>query len=199
MQDKVDAFQLHQDFILTQTPVKERAIITIKKLKHKANKSQENLINFLKINAPSSYNTLRKYWITNQIYLEGTQDLIYQIARRNDVAYVDLNIDKISPLEEVSSILQNVNSGTIETGLAAINAPALWNLGYTGKGLLVYDYDTGICPEHPAIKNRFLANRFPMNQSWYGYFKDFPNESNSNHGTHTLGTMLARVYLVEIP
>ena len=36
MQDKVDAFQLHQDYILTQTPVKERAIKTIKKLKHKA-------------------------------------------------------------------------------------------------------------------------------------------------------------------
>ena len=190
MQDKVDAFQLHQDYILTQTPVKERAIKTIKKLKHKANTSQENLINFLKNNAPSSYNTFRKYWITNQIYLEGTQDLIYQIAQRNDVAYVDLNIDKISPLEEVSSILQHVSSGTIETGLAAINAPALWNLGYTGKGLLVYDYDTGICPEHPAIKNRFLANRFPMDQSWYGYFKDFPNESNSNHGTHTLGTIV---------
>ena len=103
MQDKVDAFQLHQDYILTQTPVKERAIKTIKKLKHKAKTSQENLINFLKNNAPSSYNTFRKYWITNQIYLEGTQDLIYQIAQRNDVAYVDLNIDKISPLEEVSS------------------------------------------------------------------------------------------------
>ena len=190
MQDKVDAFQLHQDFILTRTPVKERAIKTIKKLKQKANTSQENLINFLKNNAPSSYNTLRKYWITNQIYLEGTQDLIYQIARRNDVAYVDLNIDKISPLEEISSKLQHVSSGTIETGLAAINAPALWNLGYTGKGLLVYDYDTGICPDHPAIKKRFLANRFPMNQSWYGYFKDFPNESNSNHGTHTLGTIV---------
>ena len=28
-----------------------------------------------------------------------------------------------------------------------------------------------------------------MDQSWYGYFKDFPNESNSNHGTHS-GTMV---------
>ena len=35
MEDKVDAFQLHQDYILTQTPVKERAIKTIKRLKNK--------------------------------------------------------------------------------------------------------------------------------------------------------------------
>ena len=192
MQDKVDAFQLHQDFILKQTPVKERAIKTIKKLKHKANTSQENLINFLKNNAPSTYNNLRKYWIINQIYLESTQDLIYEIGQRNDVAYIDLNIDKISPLEEINSEHQLVNTESIETGLEAINAPALWNLGYTGRGLLVYDYDTGVCPEHPAIKNRFLANHFPMDQSWYGYFKDFPNESNSDHGTHTLGTMIGK-------
>ena len=192
MQDKVDAFQLHQDYILTQTPVKERAIKTIKRLKSKAKTSQENLIDFLKYNAPSSYNTLRKYWITNQIYLEGTQDLIYEIGQRNDVAYIDLNIDKTSPLEEISSEHQLVSTGTIETGLEAINAPALWNLGYTGKGLLIYNYDTGVCPEHPAIKNRFLANHFPMDQSWYGYFKDFPNESNSDHGTHTLGTIIGK-------
>ena len=31
-----------------------------------------------------------------------------------------------------------------------------------------------------------------MDQSWYGYFKNFPNESNSNHGTHTLGTMIGK-------
>ena len=190
MQDKVDAFQLHTDYILTQMPVKERAIETIKKLKDKAKTSQENLINFIKNNAAASHSSLRKYWITNQIYLEGTQDLIYKIGQRNDVAYIDLNIDKISPLEEVSSLLYNKSSGTIENGLEAINAIALWNLGYTGKGLLVYNYDTGICPEHPAIQNRFLANHFPMDQSWYGYFKDFPNESNSNHGTHTLGTIV---------
>ena len=192
MQDKVDAFQLHKEYIRTQTPIKERAIKTIKRLKNKAKTSQKNLIDFLKYNAPSSYNTLRKYWITNQIYLEGTQDIIYEIGQRNDVAYIDLNIDKTSPLEEISSEHQLVSTGTIETGLEAINAPALWNLGYTGRGLLVYDYDTGVCPEHPAIKNRFLANHFPMDQSWYGYFKDFPNESNSDHGTHTLGTMIGK-------
>lgn len=189
MQDKVDAFQLHKKYILTQTPVKERAVKTIKKLKNKAKITQENLLQFVKKNAPSSYAKLRKYWITNQIYLEGDKDLIYQIGQRNDVAYIDLNIDKISPLQEVNSEYHE-RTEAIETGLEAINAPALWDLGYTGRGLLVYDYDTGICPEHPAIKNRFLANHFPMNQSWYGYFRDFPNESNSNHGTHTLGTMI---------
>ena len=65
-------------------------------------------------------------------------------------------------------------------------------MGYSGKGLLVYNYDTGVCPEHPAIKDRFLANRFPMEQSWYGHFKSFPNEINSNHGTHTLGTIIGK-------
>ena len=122
---------------------------------------------------------------------ETSAEYIRQIGLREDVAYVDLNIDRIEPLEEEGNQDNMlIATGLIETGLEAINAPALWDLGYTGKGLLVYDYDTGVCPEHPTIKNRFLANRFPMNQSWYGYFRDYPNEINSNHGTHTLGTMI---------
>ena len=33
MLDKIDAFELHKEYILEQTPIKERAITTIKKLK----------------------------------------------------------------------------------------------------------------------------------------------------------------------
>ena len=46
MQDKVDAFQLHKEYILTQTPIKEREIKTIKKLKNKTKTSKEKLKHF---------------------------------------------------------------------------------------------------------------------------------------------------------
>ena len=65
----------------------------------------------------------------------------------------------------------------------------MWRLGYTGRGRLAYNYDTGVWPNHPAFSNRFIGTRYPMNQSWIGYFNDFPNGSIQNHGTHTLGTI----------
>ena len=65
----------------------------------------------------------------------------------------------------------------VENGLIAINAPAMWSLGYTGRGRLAYNYDTGVWPSHPAFSNRFIGDRFPMEQSWIGYFNPFPNGS----------------------
>ena len=191
MLDKVDAFEMHKEFIRTETPIHQRAVKIVTTHKEKAKSSQKYLLEYIANKIPEAYQSLRKYWIVNHICLETSSEYIQQIGRRDDVAFVDLNIDKIEPLEEeegIDNLL--VSTGLIETGLEAINAPALWALGYTGKGLLVYDYDTGVCAEHPTIKNRFLANRFPMNQSWYGHFRDYPNEINSNHGTHTLGTMI---------
>ena len=48
-------------------------------------------------------------------------------------------------------------------------------------------------PNHPAFSNRFIGSRFPMQQSWIGYFNSFPNGSIQNHGTHTLGTIAGLV------
>jgi bacillopeptidase F len=69
----------------------------------------------------------------------------------------------------------------------------MWALGYTGRGRIVYDYDTGVWPTHPAFADRFLGHRFPMEQCWYGFFSDVPNGNISDHGTHTLGTMAGLV------
>ena len=191
MHDKVDAFEMHREFVQLETPIQERALQTVLKLQQKANKTQASILDVIKTSHPSVYASLRNYWIINNIYAEAPIDLIVELGKRDDVAFIDLNADISSPLEEIEAEASNLASTeAMEPGLIAINAPALWELGYTGKGLLVYDYDTGVCAEHPAFKKRFLANRFPMEQSWYGYFRDFPNEINSDHGTHTLGTIL---------
>ena len=191
MLDKVDAFEMHKEFVRLETPIQERARQTVLSLQQKSKETQFELLEVIRIANPEVFNKLRNYWVINNIYAEAPINLIYELGKRDDIAFIDLNADISSPLEIMESEPMNFEAAdAMEPGLIAINAPALWHLGYTGKGLLVYDYDTGVCAEHPAIKERFLANRFPMDQSWYGYFRDFPNEINSDHGTHTLGTIL---------
>ncbi len=191
MLDKIDAFEMHKEFVRVETPIAERGRQTVLNLRQKAEDTQGAILNSIKASHPSVYTNLRNYWIINNIYAEAPIELILNLGRREDIAFIDLNADISSALEIVDSEPANFeNIEAMESGLIAINAPALWEMGYTGKGLLVYDYDTGVCAEHPAISKRFLANRFPMNQSWYGYFRDYPNEINSDHGTHTLGTIL---------
>jgi len=69
-----------------------------------------------------------------------------------------------------------------KTAVSAINAPAAWAAGYTGKGITVAVVDTGIYP-HPDLTEP--ANRIIG-------FKDFVNKKTSpyddcGHGTHVAG------------
>ena len=194
MLNKVDAFEMHKKFIENKTPIKQRAIQTVMRLQNKATETQSNLVDYIKQNNPSVYATLRNYWIINSVYAEAPLSLIYELGNRDDITLIDFNIDTSSPLEETSAKASGFSNKTeIESGLVAINAPAMWALGYTGRGRLAYIYDTGVWPNHPAFSNRFIGDRFPMQQSWIGYFNTFPNGSIQNHGTHTLGTIAGLV------
>jgi hypothetical protein len=113
------------------------------------------------------------------------------LALISEVALIDLENSEFLPHDPIirSEEGQQRSPNGVEPGLVAINAPAMWALGYTGRGRLVYDYDTGVWPTHPAFSERFLAHRYPMEQCWFGYFSNIPNGYISDHGTHTLGTM----------
>jgi subtilisin family serine protease len=69
-----------------------------------------------------------------------------------------------------------------------INAPLCWQLGLTGKGILVAMVDTGVNYNHPDLRRRMWKGgaRYPH----HGY--DFANNSNNpfdnnGHGTATAG------------
>ena len=75
----------------------------------------------------------------------------------------------------------------------------MWALGYTGRGRIVYDYDTGVWPDHPAFSSRYMGNFFPTSQSWFPWASSEPNGVISDHGTHTLGTIAGLDTTPKIP
>jgi subtilisin family serine protease/uncharacterized protein YerC len=81
-----------------------------------------------------------------------------------------------------------VTVASVEPGLTAINAPAMWARGYTGRGRKVYIFDSGVWAEHPSIKDRYMGLRSPANAAWFGLFSPRPSGALSSHGTHVLGT-----------
>ena len=87
-------------------------------------------------------------------------------------------------------IQKKKSPGNPEPGLIVINVPTMWALGYTGRGRMVYNYDTGVWPNHPAFADRFLANYYPVEQCWYGYYSEEPTGEYHSQGTQTLGTMI---------
>ncbi len=187
--ENVDCFKLHHQFKLNKTPLEERAKIVNRLLLEQASRSQKQVISLLNENNFTN-KKYHSFWIVNLIIAQVDLNTLKEIYKIPNVSSIEIENSKFiaHPEFEVSSNNYRTPNG-VENGLVAINAPAMWRLGYTGRGRLAYNYDTGVWPNHPAFSNRFIGTRYPMNQSWIGYFNDFPNGLIQNHGTHTLGTI----------
>ena len=191
--DNIDCFKLNQQFKDQQTPVNQRPKILNKLLKDQAVKSQKFVLDFLEKQSPSK-NYYHSFWIVNIIVAQVDAPTIEKLIQFSNIASIKIENNQFIAHDDFKVSVDNNNTPNgVENGLVAINAPAMWALGYTGRGTLAYNYDTGVWPNHPAFSNRFIGDRFPMQQSWIGYFNTFPNGSIQNHGTHTLGTIAGLV------
>ncbi|SFQ73763.1 Serine protease, subtilisin family [Hymenobacter arizonensis] len=78
----------------------------------------------------------------------------------------------------------------LQWGLTAIQAPAAWNTGARGEGVIVADLDTGYDLTHPDLQDNIIGSTS---------FVTLPGESydaqhrtyGTSHGTHTAGTIAA--------
>ena len=190
--DNFDLANLKLMFLRNNTPIKNRASIICDTMQKVAYLSQKEILNIINKNN-FEYQNLKTSWIVNSIFLNASKKLIYLLSSHPDVELIDLETTQSDTINYFRSSNQQYTENGTEPGIEAINVRPLWELGYTGKNQIVFNYDTGVWPSHPAFNNRFLANHYPMNQCWNGYFSSIPNGHVSDHGTHTLGTMAGLV------
>ena len=191
--DNIDCFKLNQQFKNQKNPVSQRPKIVNRLLKEQSIKSQKFVLDFLKKQTPSS-DYYHSFWIVNIIVARLNYATIEKLLQFPNIASIKIENNEFIAHDDFKvSVGNNRTPNGVENGLITINAPAMWALGYTGRGRLAYNYDTGVWSNHPAFSNRFIGDRFPMQQSWIGYFNTFPNGSIQNHGTHTLGTIAGLV------
>ncbi|MBM3917958.1 MAG: T9SS type A sorting domain-containing protein [Sphingomonadales bacterium] len=134
---------------------------------------------------------IRRFWIVNMVELEVTIRHIDLLLRHPAVEEIELSSAfQVSLVEPVSGSASPEMPNGREVGLTAIGAPALWQMGYSGKGRKAMLMDTGVWPDHPALKGKFLGTRYPLSHAWLPYDFATPRDKNSNHGTHVIGTVL---------
>jgi len=128
----------------------------------------------------------------NLIAVWANEITIRTLANHKDVSYVyyDHADYKLLPSYK-GEIVESKSNAT--SGIIAIQARKMWELGYTGRGRKALGVDTGVNTEHPSIAKRFLGNYAPLSESFYSYNNVTPVDiSNSSHGTHTIATVLGR-------
>ncbi|MGW6194600.1 S8 family serine peptidase [Kribbella sp. NPDC055110] len=119
-------------------------------------------------------------WITNAIGARVRASVAAELARRADVQEVRPSTTIQAP--------SAMTATAVEPNLAQVNAPALWDLGYRGQGMVVASMDTGVDVSHPELAARWRGGT----NSWYdpnGQHPSGPVDVNG-HGTQTMGVIV---------
>jgi len=179
-----------------------KAMFVYSTLLKTADKSQQEVKDFL----TKKNITFQSFYIVNMIGLQADQELINSLAALSSVRYVmeDGHFTMQHPTTDRSL------SGTrgIEWNVSMINAPSVWNMGYTGQGVVIGGQDTGYEWNDPVLINKYRGwngSSANHNYNWHdaihmndagnlgtnpcGYNLSVPCDDHS-HGTHTMGTMV---------
>lgn len=170
----------------------------IKMLQNNSSETQE-IFNFYIKNNQLENEIFEKefFWIANIAKIKCTAKFIEKIKYLEIIEYIDidaeLSLDNATNLE----IVENIT--TVQPGLKIVNAHKLWQLGITGKGIIVMNIDTGVDGNHPALKDKWLGLSTNPKQAWFDpkWNTSFPVDSSKSatgfgHGTHTMGTICGR-------
>ncbi|MBK7408818.1 MAG: S8 family serine peptidase [Saprospirales bacterium] len=192
LKDKVDAVALNQNLRSRKAGLAQRSMEVNTILKAKAAATQGPIIAFLEQSAGVEPSSIHPYWVTNLIFVKANASVIANLSQRADIAFLDWNAPlATSAHAEAFSMGTATQPGGKEPGLAAINAPAMWAMGYSGYGRTALTNDTGVDPGHPALAAKYRGFYTGPGEAWYEFnssLKD-PYDCDS-HGTHVTGTMM---------
>lgn len=127
--------------------------------------------------AQNAVSKIIPFWIFNGFSITATPDVIFELSSHPSVLSITPNTVKLS--------LAQTNPP--EDNISAINAPALWSLGWRGQGAVVASLDTGVDRSHPDLNSRFRGGA----NSWFDPYGQHPAPYDANgHGTWTMGVMV---------
>ena len=150
----------------------------IRVLKDKADLTQRPLKTFLDSRRAKKIKSL---WLINGMAVTAKVNVIEELAILPEVE--SIRLDRVINLPEVT-----LEAATPpEWNIDAIRAPELWNLGFTGTGVVVANMDTGVDLDHPDLQSKWRGGT----NSWYdpNGEHDTPYDADG-HGTGTIGVMV---------
>jgi serine protease AprX len=161
----------------------------------------------------------RPFYIVNMIEVQGDAELAYELRTLPGVDRLAANplvygqgpvaTDPVHAWLSLRPIEGLLSASTWAPGLYGLpytHAPEVWDLGYTGQGIVVASQDTGVQWDHPALIEKYrgyypstggVMHRYNWFDAWAepspedlcGPNHQVPCDDNG-HGTHTVGTML---------
>ena len=129
-------------------------------------------------------------WMANALGLSANKAAIADLARRSDIEIIGYDIERnwIPDGEEATpaSATREITQNVIQVG-----ANQVWDLGYTGEGVLVAVIDTGVNYNHLDVADHLWdgGTEFP-HHGFDVYNNDNDPMDDHGHGSHCSGTVL---------
>ena len=161
----------------------------IKEFKDFSEASQQEVVSFIKSQeSKGAVTDMVCHWLSNSITCTTTKDVIEALSKRDDILLIGLNAERKVILEDNKSTSQRDNKMEITSNVLQVNADKVWDLGYTGEGVLVAILDSGVDYEQVDLADHLWdgGTEFPK----HGYnFADNNNDpmDETGHGTHCSG------------
>lgn len=152
-------------------------------LMENAKESQDSVLRLLK---SSRINGIKRFWITNSIYIpHATEKLIQTLRELPQVS--EIHQEHVIQLDSmpVESVVYHQNSSTQpQWGIQQVAADRVWSeKGIQGENVVVATIDSGVRGTHEALKHNFKGK-----YGWYDpYYKTKEPVDLNGHGTHTTG------------
>jgi serine protease AprX len=121
--------------------------------------------------------SFESFWVFNGFSVTAESSVINELAQHPDVLSIASDDVQVVPA-----------AGLPEPNISLVNAPALWDQGISGQGVVVANMDTGVDVSHPDLAARWRGG----SNSWfdpYGQHPAAPIDLNG-HGTWTMGIMV---------
>ncbi|HUT99015.1 MAG TPA: S8 family serine peptidase [bacterium] len=179
---------------LGRTKDEARAAVT-SWLKNAAAAEQEGLLRWLSANQTNdSVGAYHPFWISNFVFAELTPDAIREVAQRPEVARITRGADGegqwiglgFKAGESAEPLTVYDNGREIAWGVEQVNAPDVWDLGYTGNGAAVVIGDTGQRYTHVDLYSHYDSS---ISYDYADYDSDPYFQSGEEHGTHCAGSV----------
>ncbi|MED4017411.1 S8 family serine peptidase [Sutcliffiella cohnii] len=183
-----------------KTSLAKRSTI-VSELQATAKVTQADVLDFLsKQEASGKAKDVQSFYIVNGIAVTATKDVMEKIASFPEVEAITHNAEvQLYPNAEPTSSVEDAapTSGNVEWNIEQVGAPATWDMGIDGSGVVVAVMDTGVQWDHPALIQQYNGYDFnnPNNPSHtYNWFDAVNGRAvpydDHGHGTHVTGTVL---------
>ena len=181
-----------QEKVTRVTDKKIKRDILVDEFKLFSEKEQSDVMSILHAEKDNNnVSDITSHWLSNAISCKASRDVIYLLSRHNDITLIGYDEMKYMVYDNVTEdVVEDNRDFDMTDNITMVNADKVWNMGYTGKGVVVAVLDSGVNYNHIDLADHLWdgGSQYP-NHGYNIIGNNNDPMDNFGHGTHCAGTV----------